>query len=35
MKLEVGMYIRTKDGIIARIKEIDNNERLYLTLYFE
>lgn len=30
MKLEVGMYIRTKDGIIARIKEIDNNERLYL-----
>ena len=30
MKLEVGMYVRTKDGIIARIKEIDNNERLYL-----
>lgn len=30
MKLEVGMYIRTKEGIIVRIKEIDNNERLYL-----
>lgn len=28
--LSVGMYVRTKDGIIARIKEIDNNERLYL-----
>lgn len=29
-KLEPNMYVRTKDGIIARIKEIDNNERLYL-----
>ena len=32
MKLELkeNMYIRTKDGIIAKIKEIDANERLYL-----
>ena len=32
MKLEVGMYARTKEGFIAKIKEIKTNERLHLYL---
>lgn len=32
MKLEVDMFVRTKDGFIAKIKEIKANERLHLYL---
>ena len=30
MKLEVGMYVRTKDGIIAKVDYIDND-----TIFFD
>ena len=29
MKLEVGMYVRTKDGIIAKVDYIDNDTILF------
>ena len=30
--MKIGDYVRTKDGFIARIKEIEQNERLHLFL---
>ena len=32
MKIEKGMYVRTNEGYIAKIKEIEANERLHLHL---